>query len=230
MIAVLVVQSWSGLSPRVRGNHLPKSFDNPHNRSIPACAGEPPAGRLSNAVLEVYPRVCGGTDSAIHKPESVGGLSPRVRGNHHMGRWNKHLERSIPACAGEPAALRLAALPLVVYPRVCGGTACWDGRRSRRLGLSPRVRGNRHVLHRNAQPDGSIPACAGEPPLPERVCQEPQVYPRVCGGTLITPTFGRWIKGLSPRVRGNQDKPSKKAPVPGSIPACAGEPRPRRPL
>ena len=30
--------------------------------------------------------------------------------------------------------------------------------------------------------------------------------------------------GLSPRVRGNPDKPAAAAVKPGSIPACAGEP------
>ena len=52
----------------------------------------------------------------------------------------------------------------------------------------------------------------------------PEVYPRVCGGTL-----GRMVRiksgeGLSPRVRGNplpcQATPGRA----GSIPACAGEP------
>ena len=73
---------------------------------------------------------------------------------------------------------------------------------------------------------GSIPACAGEPLLPQapagqiirvypRVCGGTvcrccrsragrTVYPRVCGGTLHA-TYARVIPdmGLSPRVRGN---------------------------
>ena len=53
--------AFSGLSPRVRGNHgLARAIDC-HAGSIPACAGEPriaPAGALPCAV---YPRVCGGT-------------------------------------------------------------------------------------------------------------------------------------------------------------------------
>ena len=31
--------------------------------------------------------------------------------------------RSIPACAGEPRAGAVPAIPNAVYPRVCGGTA-----------------------------------------------------------------------------------------------------------
>ena len=50
-----------GLSPRVRGNpDVP--VDVPvHDRSIPACAGEPLARRPVVRPAGVYPRVCGGT-------------------------------------------------------------------------------------------------------------------------------------------------------------------------
>ena len=91
-------------------------------------------------------------------------------------------------------------------------------------GLSPRVRGNlagRPGAHR---PEGSIPACAGEPRRDLAKTKSRAVYPRVCGGTLdmaITPVGGR---GLSPRVRGNQNDGTGGGARPRSIPACAGEP------
>ena len=50
-----------GLSPRVRGNHLPQSCPYPSTRSIPACAGEPARFRALPGKPRVYPRVCGGT-------------------------------------------------------------------------------------------------------------------------------------------------------------------------
>ena len=90
-----------------------------------------------------------------------------------------------------------------VYPRVCGGTALTQLGLSGDKGLSPRVRGN-HVndAHRPVY-GGSIPACAGEPSVnqDERFCQE--VYPRVCGGTLVKTGVNLPAEGLSPRVRGN---------------------------
>ena len=51
------------------------------------------------------------------------------------------------------------------------------------VGLSPRVRGNRleHGLKQVGQ--GSIPACAGEPPAQPNCGAACGVYPRVCGGT-----------------------------------------------
>ena len=69
-----------GLSPRMRGNHLPGNVGHRYIRSIPAYAGEPttatpPAGRGS-----VYPRVCGGTDAVVSAVSKPGGLSPRMRG------------------------------------------------------------------------------------------------------------------------------------------------------
>ena len=50
-----------GLSPRVRGNRLRKGPRGPHLRSIPARAGEPPAGGACTPAAGVYPRACGGT-------------------------------------------------------------------------------------------------------------------------------------------------------------------------
>ena len=55
-----VFRLW-GLSPRVRGNRTDRDAQIGSNRSIPACAGEPPLGRAVAVGRTVYPRVCGGT-------------------------------------------------------------------------------------------------------------------------------------------------------------------------
>ena len=55
-----------------------------------------------------------------------------------------------------------------------------------------------------------------------------RVYPRVCGGTLVDMPRLEEIPGLSPRVRGNRPLRQHLIAVPGSIPACAGEPGSRR--
>ena len=54
------------------------------------------------------------------------------------------------------------------------------------------------------------------------------VYPRVCGGTAVSIDDKTAVLGLSPRVRGNHDKAEYLPGATGSIPACAGEPRPQR--
>ena len=50
-----------GLSPRVRGNPIRQSISKNAGRSIPARAGEPPAGGACTPAAGVYPRACGGT-------------------------------------------------------------------------------------------------------------------------------------------------------------------------
>ncbi len=71
---------------------------------------------------------------------------------------------------------------------------------------------------------GSIPACAGEP-RPDGVgCHNFKVYPRVCGGTILTSLLVLSMLGLSPRVRGNPSPICPTSCRTRSIPACAGEP------
>ena len=72
---------------------------------------------------------------------------------------------------------------------------------------------------------GSIPACAGEPSARRQLIDLPEVYPRVCGGTIQIVESESQVMGLSPRVRGNPERKPKHPNASGSIPACAGEPR-----
>ncbi len=93
-------------------------------------------------------------------------------------------------------------------------------------GLSPRVRGNRIGYFRIPIEDWSIPACAGEPWVDGDRYSLKGVYPRVCGGTPLMALPGVRPRGLSPRVRGNPHPQRIAGESVGSIPACAGEPRP----
>ena len=214
-----------GLSPRVRGNLPETTHFSPLRRSIPACAGEPAAAWSSALTAAVYPRVCGGTRPGRAAASPPAGLSPRVRGNLVRMAMNKALDRSIPACAGEPSPASSKPHRRQVYPRVCGGT----GRATRAFtpgaGLSPRVRGNPPYLLNTPDGQRSIPACAGEPSHPSGGSGVCPVYPRVCGGTAASVAKGTGICGLSPRVRGNRDAVPLPQVALRSIPACAGEPR-----
>ena len=175
----------------------------------------------------------------------VHGLSPRVRGNHRFPYRRLFSARSIPACAGEPSPFWRGWDDYQVYPRVCGGTAAGhraggpDGVYPRvcggtelgmavvlmMQGLSPRVRGNPPDQLERRAGRGSIPACAGEPVNAQTPCRICPVYPRVCGGTSMTPSICATVLGLSPRVRGNRGHRPPPTGSRGSIPACAGEPR-----
>ena len=71
---------------------------------------------------------------------------------------------------------------------------------------------------------GSIPACAGEPSGDSELYKIDRVYPRVCGGTTVSCDAVFFIRGLSPRVRGNPNSGYGCHTSSRSIPACAGEP------
>ncbi len=147
-----------------------------------------------------------------------------MRGNHVRSADTTAIERSIPACAGEPTTGYRTFTPPWVYPRVCGGTHDLVEYQGSAWGLSPRVRGNPPNRPRRNQPIGSIPACAGEPLPSDDKLIEQWVYPRVCGGTPRKSALPQGLVGLSPRVRGNPDKIPQRLAGAGSIPACAGEP------
>ena len=191
-----------GLSPRVRGNPMSARAGADGRRSIPACAGEPFRGNCGGGLAQ--------------------GLSPRVRGNLFRCPPLPHRPGSIPACAGEPGATATKGNLSRVYPRVCGGTRKCRKETRPASGLSPRVRGNQYLTKGTAPGERSIPACAGEPTWkkerggvrsipacageprgPDLRAKSGPVYPRVCGGTVFSPSTIRIGKGLSPRVRGN---------------------------
>ena len=214
----------NGLSPRVRGNPTERLPDGRYPGSIPACAGEPTPACCRTWRSGVYPRVCGGTVTAVAVRCTPRGLSPRVRGNHAGKAAGRVLRGSIPACAGEPRPAGCAPGGCAVYPRVCGGTLADYQVRLRLNGLSPRVRGNHRHCEANQRRRRSIPACAGEPKRSASTHRRSRVYPRVCGGTSPISSFVRRCQGLSPRVRGNPLQQAVESMSKRSIPACAGEP------
>ena len=217
-----------GLSPRVRGNHHVIGERNRAQGSIPARAGEPRSPIRRRQGFGVYPRACGGTAGGWWTAAVRWGLSPRVRGNlQHIG-LGPPLPRSIPARAGEPASSNSSPTGWRVYPRACGGTVDAAGAKAEITGLSPRVRGNPVVEIAGHHQRRSIPARAGEPQTNQPPGRPGGVYPRTCGGTVRLQARTRLNAGLSPRVRGNQQRIGQDVGVVGSIPARAGEPYLRR--
>ncbi len=71
-------------------------------RSIPACAGEPKLDHLTEAGEAVDPRMRGGADAAPRSVLLAMGRSPHARGSPLPRQRYRPLQRSIPACAGEP--------------------------------------------------------------------------------------------------------------------------------
>ena len=213
-----------GLSPRVRGNPSYEASRGTHGGSIPAGAGEPTRNSVANTRIRVYPRGCGGTPTPTRLSAFVRGLSPRVRGNLKENTGILDRGGAIPAGAGEPERGWRSNRLRWVYPRGCGGTQKVLAFSSRRVGLSPRVRGNHAESQRNRVHGRSIPAGAGEPDERHRGSRHGRVYPRGCGGTAFGHGDQLTGGGLSPRVRGNQRPGETYRERCGSIPAGAGEP------
>ena len=155
------------------------------------------------------------------------GLSPPTRGNLSLPTVGRGTLGSIPAHAGEP--LPNAHHPILrwVYPRPRGGTALRVGHWRNPGGLSPPTRGNRTCKSALQLWTGSIPAHAGEPNPRPLFDAEVKVYPRPRGGTQKRGRHQNAPKGLSPPTRGNPRATIMGDGVDGSIPAHAGEPRPR---
>ena len=213
-----------GLSPRGRGNLVLVVDRHLEHGSIPARAGEPPSRRAPRCRSGVYPRAGGGTSSRAADRPSVGGLSPRGRGNRRLRRRPRLGIGSIPARAGEPIRPKCCTRPSGVYPRAGGGTIAFLPRDQWRWGLSPRGRGNPLHLFATHLPAGSIPARAGEPPPSNFKRCHMWVYPRAGGGTRAFNLSRSALPGLSPRGRGNHSGVLKITGGTGSIPARAGEP------
>ena len=119
--------------------------------------------------------------------------------------------RSIPACAGKPSAAPTAPTASAVDPRVRGEaigctycTDCIGGR-------SPRARGSHERGLASLGADGSIPACAGKPDIPDEDLPGLQVDPRVRGEAEAYRFAPDKEAGRSPRARGSRGR-SRTAP------------------
>ena len=111
-----------GLSPHVRGNLRKRVKEQQETRSIPACTGKPhrPTGRVPYP--RVYPRMYGETCATNPMSSLVVGLSPHVRGNPMLHRFDPPDEGSIPACTGKPSHHPEHHERFEVYPRMYGET------------------------------------------------------------------------------------------------------------
>ena len=223
--------SWSyqgvtheGPSPRVRGIRGHGGARDLAPGSIPACAGNPRRDRGVGAVIRVHPRVCGESRGRSAGPHAMGGPSPRVRGIPVLRLQKDVMAGSIPACAGNPGLRALCGRHPGVHPRVCGESLLVVERAQPGAGPSPRVRGIPNAHWPESGPQGSIPACAGNPPITLATVGRSRVHPRVCGESEPGSEVRQPEQGPSPRVRGIH-APGAPAYLPlGSIPACAGNP------
>ena len=215
-----------GPSPRVRGSRSDGDSVPGASGSIPACAGKPIGYLAASRLCRVHPRVCGEARGEDEERPAAEGPSPRVRGSLDAVSGFGSVPRSIPACAGKPTIRCAAATLARVHPRVCGEAYRFRLTTAADEGPSPRVRGSPHVFVPLDPAAGSIPACAGKPAALAPVVGFIRVHPRVCGEAYEWVDAGVGVPGPSPRVRGSPCSCDGHLERVGSIPACAGKPRP----
>ena len=178
-----ILRDVQGLSPRRRGNRRCHRRALHGTGPIPAQAGEPRCRRRLGRSARAYPRAGGGTHACGGIIMLNMGLSPRRRGNRALRFCSLHRRGPIPAQAGEPPGVRGASSTVRAYPRAGGGTASSSSGHFQYSGLSPRRRGNRHLVAIVGGKLGPIPAQAGEPSYFGIIYLLPGAYPRAGGGT-----------------------------------------------
>ena len=128
--------------PRVCGGTTWVDFAYPFGYGLSPRVGETAIRRdIGRDQRGLSPRVPGNLTSTPDIGQYPS-LSPRVRGNRGRAMAIVHDEGSIPACTGEPTRRNVPDPRCRVYPRVYGGTLRRRQFAVRRIGLSPRVRGN----------------------------------------------------------------------------------------
>ena len=84
------------------------------------------------------------------------------------------------------------------------------------------MRGTHDYFAADLVPVGIIPAYAGNTEDSAEVGDFPRDHPRVCGEHLSAECFLPGSQGSSPRMRGTLFEPEPLLPIPGIIPAYAG--------
>jgi len=214
-----------GPSPRARGSRARRRLPLAEQGSIPACAGQSTATGAVARTGRVHPRVRGAVGSANPHRVIANGPSPRARGSLGHRCLRSAWSGSIPACAGQSRTMPRCSSKEEVHPRVRGAVGRPFHAGGRRLGPSPRARGSPAASgHAPARP-GSIPACAGQSPLPRARTSRDTVHPRVRGAVSYASSRLSMMVGPSPRARGSRLVEGPRGRGRGSIPACAGQSR-----
>ena len=117
-----------------------------------------------------------------------------------------HIQGPIPAGAGETSDRTEITGRNGAYPRWCGGNSLPIRDDDRISGLSPLVRGKQSVKQRSDNFEGPIPAGAGETRTGRKCYCIAGAYPRWCGGNKEVDQIRDLHEGLSPLVRGKQQK------------------------
>ena len=197
-----------GSSPRGRGTRQGDIAFAADVRFIPARAGNTfgLVGPTSSA--PVHPRAGGEHASGFWATLVADGSSPRGRGTLIDGPILAHLQRFIPARAGNTVSPSQPRRDSPVHPRAGGEHEDCCRVAAADAGSSPRGRGTllaTLVPQRNLR---FIPARAGNTGRPNTAVINPPVHPRAGGEHMNRRPSGSMSDGSSPRGRGTHSPPT----------------------
>ena len=151
----------TGSSPLARGTAATPDQTQAPERFIPACAGNGCPWRTGPPLPPVHPRLRGERATSSWRTRLARGSSPLARGTVAGRREGSSMTRFIPACAGNGPFHGRRTSRLAVHPRLRGERRSWDSWIWRASGSSPLARGTGDHPQELRLCRRFIPACAG---------------------------------------------------------------------
>ena len=170
-----------GSSPHTRGTNPAKPCRSGVWRFIPAYAGNAASRCEMPATSSVHPRIRGERNNEIARVAPSIGSSPHTRGTPVRDDARVHIDRFIPAYAGNADQGRQSRSPSSVHPRMRGERRCSRSTRSASSGSSPHARGTQVGICFDIGYHRFIPACAGNAPVSAAARLPATVHPRMRG-------------------------------------------------
>ena len=198
-----------GSSPLARGTRLRRHRARRAVRFIPARAGNTLQCHSISRFAPVHPRSRGEHGHHSNRSSGPAGSSPLARGTLDHRHAQPHVQRFIPARAGNTPGGGRASRRTPVHPRSRGEHIIRCSLSRTRLGSSPLARGTRLSVLPSPRPERFIPARAGNTATPMQRSTPRAVHPRSRGehssGSFSPASpFGSFPLARGTRRRGRQ--------------------------
>ena len=132
-----------GPSPHARGTQFRDAIPGPHQRAIPACAGNTCMQMQTGHSPAGHPRMRGEHKEIEPDIDYAPGPSPHARGTREASMHAGNHDRAIPACAGNTASYARPRFPVAGHPRMRGEHTLAVAGDLTAGGPSPHARGTR---------------------------------------------------------------------------------------
>ena len=213
----------SPVHPRSCGEHVGNlGLIYIRTRFIPARAGNTSIVMVPSSTWTVHPRSCGEHVISFAKASRFCGSSPLVRGTLGFLDGQDHMQRFIPARAGNTHSVHPVTALRTVHPRSCGEHITFELHPGGFVGSSPLVRGTPQACLVCFNWIRFIPARAGNTADVGDFNSSFSVHPRSCGEHSDLCPIIPVPAGSSPLVRGTQRKGIHNEKLYRFIPARAG--------